>query len=565
MNFRDMLKKIFGDSGASGQENGGSAGTSASCGWTGSYDAWSRVLKAADEGANVSGIVVSREEGGLVVDLNGIHAYLPDNLAELSSPADANDLVGRKLELRVLKLDHERKRAVVSRRDVLQNISRAEIQKLLAGLEPGQVIRGTVRTVNELGAFVDIGGIDGLLYAKEMSWKHVRTPSDIVSPGDEIEVMVLKVDRERNRVALGLRQLGADPWDGIDGLFQVGTVLNGMVSDLTDDGCFVDIGSGLEGFVGQADLNWTSRTIPTCMSVSAGDTVRVLVMDIDRDRHRIRLGLKQCRPNPWPDSQSRYHPGDRLTGRVSGISAHGCFVEIEEGFYGFVRISDMAWCYRNLEPSSLVKVGDNVQVQVLEIDEKLHHFLLGIKQCQHDPWDGISARLHPGDRITGRVSNIADYGFFVDIDDGVYGLVHRSEIDWTERNCKKIHPEDYVSIGDTVQVQVLKIDEEKHRISLGFKQCQPSPWAEFAAAHCLGDIVSGRISSIADFGIFVRLDGGIDGLVYTSELSRTVPGEEVILKYKYGDEIEAVVTDIHTDRHRISLSIKQLEEKTSWS
>lgn len=563
MNFRDMLKKIFGSSANTVPVEGGSAGTSASGGWTGSYDAWSRVLKAADEGANVSGIVVSREDGGFVVDLDGIHAYLPDNLAELSSTEDAHDLVGRKLELRVLKLDHERKRAVVSRRDVLQNISMAEIQKLLAGLEPGQVIRGTVRTVNELGAFVDLGGIDGLLYAKEMSWKHVRTPSDIVSPGDEIEVMVLKVDRERNRVALGLRQLSPDPWDGTDRLFSVGTILTGRVSDVTDDGCFVDIGNGLEGFVRRDDISWTSRTIYPGMVVSTGDTVKVMVLDTDMDRHRIRLGLKQCRPNPWPDLHSRYHPGDRLTCRVSSISRGGCYVEIEEGFFGFVRISDMAWGHMKLKSSDLVKAGDTVEVQVLEIDEKQHHFFLGMKQCQYDPWEGISVRYHAGDRITGRVSNIADYGFFVEIEDGVDGLVHRSEIDWTCRNCKKIHPEDYVSTGESVQVQVLEIDKEKHRISLGFKQCQPNPWEEFAASHGSGDVVSGIVHTICQYGLFVGLDGGIEGLVHPDEISWTVPGDEAMKGYKEGDEVQAVIMDIHADLQRVALSIKRLEEEPS--
>ena len=469
MGLLGMFQKIFGHLGAGDSEE--SASESSDLGgerWN--ADSWNRVQKAFGDGTNVSGIIVSREDGGFVVDLDGIHAFLPDNLADVKPLCNPQELVGRKLELRVMKLDHDRKRAVVSRRDVLMNTSRADRERFLQSLEEGQVVRGTVRTLTDFGAFVDLGCVDGLIYLQDLSWKRITHPSEAVSVGDEIDAKVLKVDRERARVSLGLRQLQADPWDGF---------------------------------------------------------------------------VRRC------------SVGDRVTGRVANVKEYGVFVDLEDGVTGMISASEMSWTNRKIHLSDVVNAGDTLEVQILGIDEEKRRVALGHRQLTPDPMTAFAMCCQVGTNITGSVVKIEDYGFFVEVEDGLDGLVRASEISWT---TKKAIPSEFVRVGDTVKVQVLKIDEEKRRIDLGFKQCLPNPWEKFAASHSIGDMVSGTITTISEYGIFVGLEGGIDGLVHLAEISSAEPGVEAIKKYKEGDEVNAVIMAINADLHRIALSIRLLEK-----
>lgn len=559
MKFQDTIQKIFGNFGIhafdeSSSEVGASAGDNAN------KDPWDMLQKAVEKGTNVTGIIGIRKKGGFLVDVDGVSAFLPCYLADANPVSDVDYPVGSELELRVRKADPNTGRVIVSRRDVLLNTRSSDREQRLSTIEEGQIVKGVVLNINNLGAFIDLGGIDGILHASEMPSDDLQDPSEIVSPGEEIEVRVLWVDRERARVSLGLKNWHPKPNPSpvIDDLPPVGTRLTGWVSYITDRGCYVDIGDGLEGFVRASDMNWTWKKIDPHMVVRIGDEVNVVVIAINKKTRRILLGIKQCQIDPWVDISSHCHTGDIITGRVAGIIDCGCFVEIEQGLFGFVYVSDIGWFNGKVNPYDVVKVGDIVQAKILIIDESKHSIRLSMKQCQPGPWGGIASRYHAGDRLTGKVSHITYYGCFVEIGKGIDGLVHVSQMDWIR---KRLNPSEVVSIGDTVQVQILEIDEANHRISLGLKQCRSNPWEEFAAEHREGDMITGRIKTITVHGIFVTLERGIDGLVRPDEISWTVPGDEAMKGYKEGDEVQAVIMDIHADLQRVALSIRRLEEE----
>lgn len=567
MKFQDTIQKIFANFGRhapdeSSSEVGASAGDNAN------NDPWDMLQEAAEKGTNVTGTIGIRKKGGFMIDVYGISAFLPCYLADANPVSDVDYPAGSELELRVRKADPNTGRVIVSRRDVLLNTRSSDREQRLSTLEEGQIVKGVVLNINNLGAFIDLGGIDGILHTSEMPSDDLQDHSEIVSPGEEIEVRVLWVDRERARVSLGLKNWHPKPNPSpvIDDLPPVGTRLTGWVSYITDRGCYVDIGDGLEGFVRASDMNWTWKTIDPHMVVSIGDEVKVVVIAINKKTRRILLGIKQCQIDPWVDISSRYSIGDVITGRVAGIIDCGCFVEIEQGLFGFVYVANIGWFNGKVNPSDVVKVGETVQAKILGIDVNKHRISLGMKQCLTDSWFGIASRYHAGDRLTGKVSYIANYGCFVEIEKGIHGLVHVSQMDWTR---KILNPHKVVSIGEKVLVQVLEIDEKKQQISLGLKQLQPNPWNKFAAAIRDGDRIKGRIKIISSHGILVRLAHGIDGLVSPDEISWTVQADEAIRQYKKkhkkDDEIEAVVLKINVYEGEIALSIKRIEEDPSVS
>ena len=463
MGLRDMFQRIFGHSGAAASEE---SENSSSVGEPGSADSWNRVQKAYGDGTNVSGIIVSREDGGFVADLDGIHAFLPDNLADVKPLSNPQDLVGRKLELRVMKLDHERKRAVVSRRDVLMNTSRADTERLLQSLEEGQTVRGTVRTITDFGAFVDLGGVDGLIHLQDLSWKKISHPSEAVSVGDVVEARVLKVDRARARVSLGIKQLSADPWTELSGRFSVGDTVIGKVLSVKDYGFFVDIGNGLAGMVPASEMTWSNRKTNPSKVVKEGDTVKAQVLAIDGKKRRITLGLRQLTPDPMTAFAMCCPVGTRITGRVVNISDYGFFVEVEDGLDGLVHATEIDWTQKNPVPSEVVRIGDTVKVQVIGIDEEKRRIELSMKQCLPNPWDEYAAAHSAGDRVRGTVNTIAKFGIFVGLAPGVDGLVHLSEMPSAEPGEEAIKK---YKEGDEVEAVIMDINPDLKRIALSIR------------------------------------------------------------------------------------------------
>ena len=516
---------------------------------------WIALEEAMENGDILSGVINGKVKGGLTVMINSIRAFLPGSLVDVRPVKDTSHFEGKEIEFKVIKLDKKRNNVVVSRRAVLEATLGEERKALLENLQEGSVIKGIVKNITDYGAFVDLGGIDGLLHITDLAWRRVKHPSEVLEVGQEVEAKVLKFDQDKQRVSLGMKQLGEDPWSGLTRRYPQGTRLFGKVSNLTDYGAFVEIEQGIEGLVHVSEMDWTNKNVHPSKVVQLGDEVEVMILEIDEDRRRISLGMKQCQANPWEEFAANHNKGDKISGAVKSITDFGVFVGLPGGIDGLLHITDLAW-RRVKHPSEVLEVGQEVEAKVLKFDQDKQRVSLGIKQLGEDPWSGLARRYPQGTRLFGKVSNLTDYGAFVEIEQGIEGLVHVSEMDWTNKN---VHPSKVVQLGDEVEVMILEIDEDRRRISLGMKQCQANPWEEFAANHNKGDKISGAVKSITDFGVFVGLPGNIDGLVHLSDLSWTESGEEAVSKYKKGEEVEAVVLAIDVDKERISLGIKQLE------
>ena len=517
---------------------------------------WIALEEAMENGDILSGVINGKVKGGLTVMINSIRAFLPGSLVDVRPVKDTSHFEGKEIEFKVIKLDKKRNNVVVSRRAVLEATLGEERKALLENLQEGSVIKGIVKNITDYGAFVDLGGIDGLLHITDLAWRRVKHPSEVLEVGQEVEAKVLKFDQDKQRVSLGMKQLGEDPWSGLTRRYPQGTRLFGKVSNLTDYGAFVEIEQGIEGLVHVSEMDWTNKNVHPSKVVQLGDEVEVMILEIDEDRRRISLGMKQCQANPWEEFAANHNKGDKISGAVKSITDFGVFVGLPGGIDGLVHLSDLSWTEAGEEAVRKYKKGEEVEAKVLKFDQDKQRVSLGMKQLGEDPWSGLTRRYPQGTRLFGKVSNLTDYGAFVEIEQGIEGLVHVSEMDWTNKN---VHPSKVVQLGDEVEVMILEIDEDRRRISLGMKQCQANPWEEFAANHNKGDKISGAVKSITDFGVFVGLPGGIDGLVHLSDLSWTEAGEEAVRKYKKGEEVEAVVLAIDVEKERISLGIKQLE------
>ena len=428
--------------------------------------AWRRLESAFEGGENVSGVISGKVKGGFTVDVDDIRAFLPGSLVDVRPVRDTSYLEGKPLEFKVIKLDPRRNNVVVSRRAVVEIENSAEREALLERLEEGAVMNGVVKNLTDYGAFVDLGGIDGLLHITDMAWRRVRHPTEVVNVGDEIEVKVLKYDRERNRVSLGLKQLGEDPWVSI---------------------------------------------------------------------------------------ANRYPEGSRIAGRVTNIADFGAFVEIEEGVEGLVHVSEMDWTNRNVHPSRVVQIGDETQVMILDVDEERRRISLGIKQCLSNPWEEFALTRAKGDRVTGRIKSITDFGMFIGLDGGIDGLVHVSDLSWNEdgetllRNHRK---------GEEIETVVLAVDAERERISLGIKQIDRDPFSSWLAEHPKGSILTVTLSEVEQRGARVELAEGVEGYIRASEISRErVDDARTVLRA--GESVEVKVTAVDRRRRGVSLSIRE--------
>ena len=427
--------------------------------------AWTILEKAMEASEAVIGVLTGKVKGGYTVELNGIRAFLPGSLVDVRPVRDAAHLEGKSLEFKVVKLDRRRNNVVVSRRAVVETESNAEREQLLENLQEGQTVKGIVKNLTDYGAFIDLGGIDGLLHITDMAWRRVRQPSEIVNVGDEIDVKVLKFDKERHRVSLGLKQMGEDPWE-----------------------------------------------------------------DIAR----------------------RYPVGARLFGKVTNIADYGCFVEIESGVEGLVHVSEMDWTNKNIHPSKVVHVGQETEVMVLDIDEERRRISLGMKQCASNPWDSFAATHNKGDKIAGTIKSITDFGVFVGLEGGIDGLLHLSDLSWNDGGEDAVRG---YSKGDEVEAVILAIDPERERISLGVKQLDQDPFSQYVAEHVKGCIVKGTITEVDAKMAVINLADSVDGYLRSSELSQDHVADARTL-LNVGDEIEAKFTGVDRKNRTIMLSIK---------
>ena len=429
------------------------------------HEAWLMLEKAYEEAATVTGVINGKVKGGFTVELNGIRAFLPGSLVDVRPVRDTLHLEGKELEFKVIKLDQKRNNVVVSRRAVIESENSAERDQLLENLQEGMEVKGIVKNLTDYGAFVDLGGVDGLLHITDMAWKRVKHPSEIVNVGDEITVKVLKFDRERTRVSLGLKQLGEDPWVAIAKRYPEGTRLTGRVTNLTDYGCFVEIEEGVEGLVHVSEMDWTNKNIHPSKVVNVGDVVEVMVLDIDEERRRISLGLKQCKANPWQQFAETHNKGDRVEGKIKSITDFGIFIGLDGGIDGLVHLSDISWNVAGEEAVREYKKGDEIAAVVLQVDAERERISLGVKQLAEDPFNNWVALNKKGAIVTGKVTAVDAKGATVELADGVEGYLRASE-------ASRDRVEDatlVLSVGDEVEAKFTGVDRKNRVVSLSVR------------------------------------------------------------------------------------------------
>ena len=429
------------------------------------HEAWIVLEKAYEDAETVIGVINGKVKGGFTVELNGIRAFLPGSLVDVRPVRDTAHLENKDLEFKVIKLDQKRNNVVVSRRAVIESESSAERDALLENLQEGQSVKGIVKNLTDYGAFVDLGGVDGLLHITDMAWKRVKHPSEIVNVGDEIDVKVLKYDRERTRVSLGLKQLGEDPWLEISKRYPENTRLTGRVTNLTDYGCFVEIEEGVEGLVHVSEMDWTNKNIHPSKVVNLGDEVEVLVLDIDEERRRISLGLKQCKVNPWDDFAERFNKGDKVTGKIKSITDFGIFIGLDGGIDGLVHLSDISWNGTGEEAVADYKKGDEINAVVLSVDPERERISLGVKQTEDDPFNAYLADKKKGTVVNGTVTAVDAKGVTIELAETVEGYLRVSDI-----SRERIEDASTVySVGDAVESKFMGVDRKNRTISLSIK------------------------------------------------------------------------------------------------
>jgi small subunit ribosomal protein S1 len=426
---------------------------------------WDAITRAHDKGQPIEGRVVEVVKGGLAVDV-GVKAFLPGSQVDLRPVKNLGSMVGQTIRARVIKLNRRRGNVVLSRRAVLEEEREEKKKHTLEVLHEGMVLTGTVKNITDYGAFIDLGGIDGLLHVTDMSWGRVGHPSEIFQVGDQVEVVVLHFDRESGRVSLGYKQKSTDPWERVEEQYAPGTKTRGKVVSLTNYGAFVELEPGVEGLVHVSEMSWSRRVRHPSKIVNVGDEVNVVVLDVNRAAKRISLGMKQVEADPWGSIEERYRPGTQVTGRVRNLTDFGAFIEIEPGVDGLLHISDMSWTRSVTHPSEVLKKGQEIDTLVLSIDAEQKRISLGLKQLQPDPWATVAQRYPMGSRVTGKVVRLTDFGAFVELEPGVDGLLHISQMS----NRAIARPDEVVNVGDELTLLVIRVDPNERRIGLSLKE-----------------------------------------------------------------------------------------------
>ena len=439
---------------------------------------WDKIREIYENDGTVKGTILSRVKGGLSVDI-GLQAFLPGSQVDLRPIRDMDSLVGMEHEFKIVKYNKRRGNIVLSRRAILEAERGALKDKTLEIIEEGAVLRGIVKNITDYGLFIDLGGIDGLVHITDMSWGRVGHPSEMHKAGDEIDVKVLSFDKERERVSLGIKQLVPDPWSQVEKEYPIGTRITGRVVSLTDYGAFIEVEQGVEGLIHVSEMSWTRKVRHPSQLLSIGDMIEAIVLNMDISRKRISLGMKQVAPNPWDVIEEKYPVGTTIEGKIKNITDFGAFIGIDEGIDGLVHISDISWTKRIRHPSEVYKKGQEVRAVVLNIDRNNERFSLGIKQLAPDPWDEIPVKFKPGTRVTGTVTNVTDFGLFLELEEGIEGLVHVSEIS----SDKKGNPLSRFQIDDVIQAKVINVSSEEKKIGLSIRKLDETSEKDIARSY----------------------------------------------------------------------------------
>ena len=457
---------------------------------------WENILQKCQEGAVVAGRVKAKVKGGLIVSI-GVDSFLPASHIDIQPPKNLDQYVGQTYDFKVLKINHERQNIVLSRRELIEEQRINKRRDLLEKLQPGQIRKGVVKNITDFGAFIDLDGMDGLLHITDMSWGRIGHPSEMLKQGEEIEVMIIDINREKERVSLGLKQTKNNPWDNIDHKFPVGSKIHGKVVNLVPYGAFIELEPGVEGLVHITEMSWTKRISKPSELLKVGQELDAVVLGIQREEQKISLGLRQLEPNPWDMVRHNYPVGARVRGKVRNMTTYGAFIELEEGIDGMVHVSDMSWTRKVNHPSEVLKKGDEVDAIVLDIDPQQQRISLGMKQLATDPWSDIDAFFKIGDVVEGTVTKVTSFGAFVELKDGIDGLVHISQI--SEERIDKV--KDILKPEQKVTARVIKIDREERRLGLSIKAANYSPdqlAAETASYEALNRSANNDMMNLGD-------------------------------------------------------------------
>src|SRR5882762_3520790 len=431
---------------------------------------WDKILTICNEGGTIAGKVKAVVKGGLLVNI-GVEAFLPASQIDIVPPKNLQGYVGNTYDFKVVKINQERQNIVLSRRELIEQERNERRQKLLAEMTPGDIRKGTVKNITDFGAFIDLNGLDGLLHITDMSWGRIGHPSEILKVGQEIDVVVLDINREKERVSLGLKQKLRNPWENIESKYQVGMKVKGKVVNLVPYGAFVELEPGVEGLVHVTELSWTKRIAKPSDVLKVEQDLEAVVLGINREEQKISLGIRQLETNPWDKALEKYPPGTRVKGKIRNLTSYGAFIELEEGLDGMIHVSDISWTRKINHPSEVLKKGEEVEAQVLEIDKANQRIAVGVKQLTEDPWSNIDKYYKVGDLVTGHVTKLASFGAFVGLQHDIDGLVHISQV--SEERVDKI--KNVLKVGQEVTARVIKIDKTDRRIGLSIKAANYSP------------------------------------------------------------------------------------------
>jgi small subunit ribosomal protein S1 len=425
---------------------------------------WDKIVKTYNEGGTITGRVRKVVKGGLMVHI-GVEAFIPASQIDIIPPKNLREFEDKTIECKIVKLNEERKNVVLSRRELIEAERAEKRAKLLSQIDKGSIVKGTVKNLTDFGAFIDLDGLDGLLHITDISWSRINHPSEVLKIGQEVEVMVLDIDREKERVSLGLKQRTANPWETLADKYPLNAKVRGKITNLVPYGAFVELEPGIEGLIHVSEISWTKRIARPSDVLTVGQEVEALVTDINKDEQKLSLSLRQLEPNPWDSIGEKYPEKSTVKGVVRNLTAYGAFVELEEGIDGMIHVSDLSWTRKINHPSEILKKGDEVTAMVLGIDRQNQRISLGLKQLEDDPWSTIESRYKVGQVVTGKVSKIASFGAFIDLGDDIDGLVHISQI--SEDRVNKV--KDVLKIGDEVTARVIKVDKTERRIGLSIK------------------------------------------------------------------------------------------------
>ncbi|MBQ5830267.1 MAG: 30S ribosomal protein S1, partial [Alistipes sp.] len=452
---------------------------------------WDRVNEALNNDEIIKGYVKCRTKGGMIVDVFGIEAFLPGSQIDVKPIRDYDVYVDKTMEFKVVKINQEFRNVVVSHKALIEAELEAQKQVIMSKLEKGQILEGTVKNITNYGVFIDLGGVDGLIHITDLSWGRVNKPEELVQLDQKLNVVIIDFDEQKKRIALGLKQLTPHPWEALDANLKVGDTVKGKVVVMADYGAFVEIATGVEGLIHVSEMSWSQHLRSAQEFLKVGDEVEAVILTLDREERKMSLGIKQLTPDPWEGIEAKYPVGTKCAAKVRNFINFGVFVEIAAGVEGLIHVSEMSWSQHLRSAQDFMKVGDQIEAVVLTLDREERKMSLGIKQLTADPWENIETKYPVGTKCTAKVRNFTNFGVFVEIEEGIDGLIHISDLSWTK---KVKHPNEFTSVGADIEVVVLEINKENRRLSLGHKQIEENPWNGFESQFGVDSVHEGTVT-----------------------------------------------------------------------